>query len=133
VLVRQDSQFQTEFLASDPEALESEELQPVYHIHDLTPYGMLLASLGACTAIVLNTYAQHHDVDLQEVEVNLEYDRLFQEDCENCEHIEQYEERIREQVQLSGDLTEAEHDKLMHIAHQCSIYKMLQSGIDIAS
>jgi putative redox protein len=94
---------------------------------------MLLASLGSCTAIVLHTYAQHHDVALQEVELNLSYEREFREDCENCEGIEKYQEHIQEEIQLSGDLTTAEHDKLMHIAHQCSIYKMLESGIEIDS
>jgi uncharacterized OsmC-like protein len=130
VLVRQDNRFQTGFWASDPEEPDS-ELEPAQHIHQLTPYGMLLASLGACTAIVLNTYAQHHGVDLQEVEVRLEYDRIFRQDCENCEDIDEYREEIREALYLSGGFSAEEHERLMHVAHQCSIAKMLESGIPL--
>jgi uncharacterized OsmC-like protein len=133
VMVRQDSEFRIGFWSTDPNDPESDTLYPVQHLHDLTPYGMLLASLGSCTTIVLHTYAQHHGVALEEVEVELWYGRVFQEDCENCEQIERYEERIQEDVRLRGGFSSAEYDKLVRIAHQCSIYRMLESGTDIVS
>jgi uncharacterized OsmC-like protein len=133
VMVRQNNNFEIGFWAADPNDPDSDALEPVQHIPDLTPYGMLLASLGSCTTIVLHTYAQHHDVVLHEVEIQLAYERVFQEDCENCEEIEKYKERIQEQIRFRGDFSAAEHDKLLHIAHQCSIYKMLRSGIEIDS
>jgi putative redox protein len=133
VLVRQNSQFEIGFWASDSEHPESDELQPVVHIHELSPYGMLLASLGACTAIVLHSYAQHHEVDLREVELWLEYRRVFDEDCDNCELIERYEERIEEEIVLDGDLSPEDRTKLLRIAHQCPIYKMLGSGLEVHS
>lgn len=133
VIVRQDSDFMIEFQAVDPEKPDSDEFEPVHHLHGLTPYGMLLASLGSCTTIVLHTYAQYHDIDLQEVKVRLQYERAFQEDCENCEEIEKYEEQIQEKIALAGDLSSKERKKLLHIAHQCSINKMLQQGITVQS
>ena len=133
VVIRQNNKFEMGVWAVDPEEQESEELQAVAHIHDLTPYGMLLASLGSCTAIVLHTYAQNHGVDLEEVEVQLQYERVFEEDCENCEEIERYDEQIEEEVVLSGDLGSEEYGRLSRIAHQCSIYKMLDSGMRIKS
>ena len=133
VIVRQDKHFGTGFWAKDPDQPDVEEYQPVHHIHDLTPYGMLLASLGSCTAIVLHTYAQHHGVDLQEVELRLEYKGVFDEDCENCEEIEEYEEQISEEIVLVGDLAVGEREKLLHIAHQCPIYKMLKDGMELGS
>ncbi len=81
--VRQNSAFEIQFWAADSQQPDSDELQLVAHLHARTPYGMLLASLGACTTIVLHTYAQHHGVDLQEVQIDLAYDRVFVEDCEN--------------------------------------------------
>jgi uncharacterized OsmC-like protein len=132
VKVRQNADFETGFWAVDPET-DTDQFQPVQHIYDLTPYGMLLASLGSCTAIVLNTYARHHDVGLEEVELELTYARVFADDCENCEEIEKYEEQIQEEIRLSGDLTPDQHGRLIHIAHQCSIHKMLESGIEIVS
>jgi putative redox protein len=94
---------------------------------------MLLASLGACTGIVLHTYAQHHDVDLQEVELNLQYQRVFQDDCENCSEDDRYDEVIDMELTLFGDLTGKERNKLYHIAQHCSVHKMLEAGIKIHS
>lgn len=103
------------------------------HIHELTPYGMLLASLGGCTAIILNTYAQNHGVAVHEVEVDLEYERVFAQDCIDCEEIEQYTEQITQRLTLRGDLSDKDRAKLFHIAHQCPIDRMLQAGIRIES
>jgi uncharacterized OsmC-like protein len=133
VTVRQNSNFETEFWASDPREPESGEIEPVVHIHELSPYTMLLASLGACTAIVLNTYSQHHDVDLEQVETHLSYERVFQDDCENCEDIDRYEEQIEETLTLIGNLTDKERKKLFQISKQCSVHKLLEDGITIRS
>jgi len=133
VIVRQNNRFETEFLAIDPHHPDADQFQPVAHLHALTPYGMLLTSLGACTAIVLHTYAQHHDVDLQEVELRLAYDRVFKEDCETCTEIDQYEEQIQEEIELVGEISPADRQKLLRIAHQCPIYKMFANGIKIES
>lgn len=133
VLVRQNDRFEIEFLVRDSDGSENGEFEPVQSIHELDPYTMLLSSLGACTAIVLHTYAQNHDVDLKEVELELQYKRVFQEDCENCEDIDRYDEKIHESLKILGDLEEAERKKLFHIAHQCSVHKMLEAGIEIES
>jgi uncharacterized OsmC-like protein len=132
VLVRQNNRFEIEFRAADPEQGD-EELHPVAHIHELSPYGMMLASLGSCTSIVLHTYANNHGVPLDEVAISEEYDRIFREDCEDCEEIGRYEEKIKETIWFFGDLDEAARTKLFHIAHQCSIHKMFESGIEIES
>jgi uncharacterized OsmC-like protein len=132
VKVYQNRNFQIGFWAVDPET-DSDEYQPVQQVYDLTPYGMLLASLGACTAIVVNTYAQHHGVSLEEIELELIYDRVFADDCQDCEKIERYEEQISVEIRFSGDLNPDQHNRLMRIAQQCSIHKMLESGIDIES
>jgi uncharacterized OsmC-like protein len=133
VVVRQNRAFEIEILAADPNDPHAEHLHPVAHIHQLTPYGMLLAGLAACTAIVLHTYAQYHDVALDEVELRAQYDRVFAEDCEHCEGIEEYEEQIEEEIVLIGDLTAQERSKLMVISRQCPIHKMLSHGIEVRS
>jgi putative redox protein len=108
-------------------------MRPVSELYHLTPYGMLLVSLGLCTGIVLHTYAQNHGLNLEEVGLRLQYDRVFREDCENCEQIHRYEEQFEEEVALTGDLTEEERDRLEHIAHQCSVYKILRDGATVSS
>lgn len=133
VTVRQDSEYETEILGPDPNDPESQKLHSVKIIYDLTPYGMLLASLGSCTAVLLNSYAQNHGLDLQRVELRLRYERNFKKDCENCEGIDRYEEQIDEEISLTGNLTGKEREKLFLISRHCPIHKMLKSGITVNS
>ena len=91
----------------------------------------MLSSLGSCTAIVLNTYAQYHHLELQEVEIHLQYKRNYQKDCETCEEVDNYTEEVSEEILLKGKLSEEERQKLLHIAHACPIYKMFKEGIPI--
>jgi len=131
VVIRQNSKFETEFLGADTEAEETagRELHPVHAIHDLSPYGLLLASLGACTAILLHSYAQNHQVALTDVELRLTYGRVFATDCKECEEKDKYEEGITAEVGLVGDLPAAERDKLFLIAKHCPVHKILHNGI----
>lgn len=131
VIVIQDSQFRTRFLAADPEDSTSDEYEEVADIHQLTPYGMLLSSLASCTALVLHTFAQHHDLSLENVELHMSYDRVFRDDCENVEEGRDYCEEISEKIILKGDLSREERDKLLRISHRCPIYEMLKPGITI--
>jgi putative redox protein len=133
VIVRQNAQFETEFLIPDPQEPESDEWIQVAHIHALTPYGMLLASLGACTAIVLNSYAENHEVDLEQVELSLSYARVFDEDCEDCDELERFRETILQEITLEGDLTEKERKKLYHISQHCPVEKMMIKGVPVSS
>jgi uncharacterized OsmC-like protein len=131
VIVRQKSNYDTEILGPDPNDPESQKLHSVRNIYDLTPYGMLLASLGSCTAVLLNSYAQNHGLDLHKVELTLGYERNFKKDCQNCEETEQYEEEINQEISFIGNLTGKEREKLFLISHHCPIHKMLKRGIKV--
>ncbi|MGD2144119.1 MAG: OsmC family protein [Anaerolineae bacterium] len=133
VVVRQDRDFIIDVWAGDPHEPGSEDLHEVHHVHQLTPYGMLMTSLGSCTAIVLHTYAQHHGIDLAEVEIRLDYDRIFAEDCADCETINEYREHIEEEISLTGHLTEHERHKLRVVSRHCSIHKILTQGMEVDS
>lgn len=131
IIVRQDKNFRTLFLAADPEDPAAINFEAVEDIHQLTPYGMLLASLGSCTALVLHTYAQNHNIQLDEVELHLAYQRVFREDCEGCDEAEEYHEEITEHVKFCGNLPGTAREKLLRIAHFCPIYKMLDQGVEV--
>ncbi|OQB84838.1 MAG: OsmC-like protein [Chloroflexi bacterium ADurb.Bin120] len=103
------------------------------HLHNLTPYGMLLASLGACTAIVLNTYAHNHGIPLRGVTVDTSFARVFADDCEDCEIDDTYEEVINEKVDFEGDLDESQLRRLHRVAKACSIRRLLENGIRVIS
>jgi len=132
VVVRQKSNFETDFFAADSDSPipEQRELHPVHAIHELTPYGMLLAGLGSCTTILLHSYAQNHGVDLDQVELRVSYDRVFDEDCEHCEEAGEYSEKISAEVALEGDFDERMRNKLFLIAQHCPVHKILHQGIE---
>ncbi len=136
VIVRQNNEFEIVIEALVQHGHEHDqkrepEFQSIADIRHLTPYGMLLAGLGSCTTVVLHTYAQYHDVDLHEAEVRVSYDRVFADDCQDCEGIDEFHELIDVAVVLTGDLTAAERKRLHNVARHCSIHKMLEQGIEV--
>ncbi|MGB9776194.1 MAG: OsmC family protein [Anaerolineae bacterium] len=133
IIVRQNREFLTEILAPDPHHPEDPQVYPVEHIYHLTPYGMLLASLATCTAIVLHTYAQNHGVALEEVELRLGYERVFADDCRDCEAIDEYREQIVEEIVLKGNLSPQERQRLLIVSRHCPVHKMLHQGIEVVS
>jgi uncharacterized OsmC-like protein len=124
-IVQQDREFR---VAVQAQAEGEEELHQVMHIHELSPYTMLLVSVGLCTTVVLHSYAQHHGVALDLAEVRVTYHRVDERDSASGKP---YVEWLEESVHLDGDLSEADHHRLQHVAHQCSIRKMLESGIEV--
>ena len=131
VIVRQNNQFEVEIKAQDPHNPDDPEFYPAEEIYQLSPYGLLLAGLGSCTTVVLHTYAQYHDVPLEEAEIHLEYDRVFADDCKECEEIEEYKEQIAMEIALFGKLTPEERHRLFVISKHCPIHKMLTHGIEV--
>lgn len=131
VIIRQKRNYETNFMALDPDGPGADKSRPVQGIHELTPYGMVLAGLGTCTAFVVNAYAEHHGLNVEVVELKLEYQRTFKEDCAHCEEIDKYEDQISMTVSFEGNLTAQERDKLFKISLHCPVHKMLKSGITV--
>jgi len=112
---------------------QSETFRPVEQISALTPNGMLLASLGSCTATALHAYAQNHNLDLQYIELRLQCGRLDASEREDHKRNGKSAEQIEEEIVLYGRLSPQEHDRLLDIAHQCSIHRMLNNGMEVKS
>jgi putative redox protein len=96
-----------------------------------SPYELLLASLGACTSMTLRLYAERKGFDLQRVRVRLQHLRIHAEDCLDCETKQGFLDRIDRQIELTGNLDEAQKRRLLEIADRCPVHKTLKSEIDI--
>jgi putative redox protein len=83
------------------------------------PYELLLAGLGACTAITLRMYADRKEWDLQSLQVELHYVR--QED----------QERIERKLRLSGNLSDEQRARIADIAERTPVTLTLKKGLRI--
>ncbi len=97
-----------------------------------TPTELLLASLGACTAITLRMYAELKQIALDDVSVKLTHDRVVPGEPEfTPEEIAAagFERRdlIRLEVSLKGDLTPEQRNRMLEIAGRCPVHRTLDA------
>jgi putative redox protein len=112
------------FLADEPAAAGGGDAGP-------GPYDLLLAGLGACTAMTLRLYADFKKLPLDRVRVTLRHSRDYAEDCKDCEAAEAKLERIDRGIVLEGDLDATMRARLMAIADKCPVHRTLTSKVDI--
>ena len=94
-----------------------------------TPYGLLLASLGACTSITLRMYAERKKLSLDRVSVRLRPGRIHAEDREECETGDVRIDLIERRIDLKGDLSEEQRARMLEIADKCPVHRTLQSEV----
>ena len=95
------------------------------------PYDLLLAALGACTAMTLRLYAERKALPLDRVTVRLSHSRIHAADCEACETKEGMLDRIERAISLEGDLDTAQRARLLEIADKCPVHRTLTSEVEI--
>ena len=92
-----------------------------------TPYGLLLAGLGACTSMTLRMYANRKSLPLERVVVRLRHDKIHADDCAECETKVGKIDRIDRVIELTGDLDEQTRQRLLEIADKCPVHRTLES------
>ena len=97
------------------------------------PYELLLAALGACTAMTLRLYAERKALRLDRVTVRLRHAKIYAADCATCETKEGKIDRIEREIELAGALDAEERARLIEIADKCPIHRTISSEIDIAT
>ena len=97
----------------------------------MTPYELLLAALGGCIAMTLRIYARHKGWPLGDVRVVLTHDKVHAKDCEDCEHEEGMLDVIRRKVEIEGNLTDEQVQRLQEIARRCPVHRTLTGTIEI--
>ena len=76
------------------------------------PYDLVLAGLGACTAMTLRLYAERKALPLERVTVELNHSRVHAADCETCETKEGMIDRIERAIALRGNLDAQQRERL---------------------
>lgn len=102
-----------------------------------SPYELLLAGLGACTSMTLRMYADRKEWPLEAVRVLLAHDRVHARDCEECTDEEREGggriDRISRKVQVLGELSGEQRERLLEIAERCPVHRTLEGTIRISS
>jgi putative redox protein len=92
-----------------------------------SPYEFLLASLGTCTSITLRMYADLKKIPLKKVIVKLSIKKVHADDCANCETNNIMIDHITRSIELEGDLSQEQREKLLDIANKCPVHRTLTS------
>lgn len=110
--------------ADEPEAVGGDNSGP-------TPYDFLLAALGACKSMTMRMYAEHKGFNLDRTEVRLSHSKIHAEDCAECETKKGKVDHIETEINITGDLTEEERQKIFEIAEKCPVHKTITGEIII--
>jgi len=110
--------------ADEPAGVGGEDAGP-------TPYGLLLAALGACTSMTLRLYARRKQLPLERVTVRLRHEKIHVDDCEGCDGGQARVDRIERTLALEGDLDESQRERLLEIADRCPVHRTLTGAVRI--
>ncbi len=97
------------------------------------PHDLVLAGLGACTAMTVRMYADRKEIPLDHVSVYLTRQRINAEDCDDCDTKEGEIEEISRRIKVVGTLDESVRDKLLEIANKCPVHRSLTGEVKIRS
>ncbi len=112
--------------ADEPRAVGGDDTGP-------TPYGLLNAALGACTAMTLRMYAERKKWPLEDARITLRHRRVHAEDCADCETKTGSVDVIERSIALIGPLDEAQRARLLEIADRCPVHRSLHGEIVVES
>ncbi len=99
-------------VADEPDELGGTDLGPA-------PGEFLMISLASCTAITLRMYADRKKWPVEKIIVEI-----------NFEKVDNKTIFIRE-LQLVGELSDEQRDRLLQIANACPVHKTLTNPIEI--
>ena len=126
-----DGKFQLEIAIGPHRLLADEPVSAGGYDSGPSPYDLLTAALGACTAMTVRLYADRKGLPLERVRVNLRHDKIHASDCAECETKEGRIDRIERVLDLDGPLDDAARAKLLEIANKCPVHRTLRSEVFI--
>ena len=119
-----EGNFQVEVLAGGVRFLADEPVEMGGLGSGPTPYDLLCAALGACTAMTVRMYARRKEWPLRRVRVCVGHARTKEEDPPDG---------FLREVALEGDLTDEQRSRLIEIAERCPVHASLKQGARVST
>lgn len=99
-----------------------------------SPYGLLLAALGACTSMTLRMYADRKKWPVRRIAVRLRHGKTYGRDCAAAAEAKPVKiDRIEREIELSGELSEEQRQRLLEIANKCPVHQTLERHNEIVT
>lgn len=116
-----------QFVVDEPQSYGGDDSGP-------TPYDLLNAALGTCTAMTMKMYADRKGWPLEGVSVHVTHERSHAEECDHVEAMEEGKQMqaLNRKIMIEGDeLDSAQRDKLMEIADKCPVHRTLEGELHV--
>ncbi len=114
------------WVGDEPASVGGDDLGP-------SPYDLLTAALGACTAMTLRMVARQKKWSLDKVSVDLTHSKIHAKDCAECETREGKVDRIERVITITGDLDAEQRQRLMEVADKCPVHRTLHSEVRVVT
>ena len=118
------------FLADEPAEVGGADTGP-------SPYDLLSAGLGACTAMTLRMYARLKKIELGLVTVTVRHNKVHAADCLECTDEERHGngkiDRFERVISIDGGTPEGLADKIIEIAGKCPVHRTLEHGAKVVT
>lgn len=113
------------FIADEPRSYGGDESGP-------TPYDLLLAALGTCTAMTMKLYADQKGMPFKGVRIHLTHERNHAEDMTHMLEPGEKAQALNRAITLLGDeLTPEQREKIIAIADKCPVHRTLEGHLHI--
>ncbi len=113
------------FVADEPTSYGGDNTGP-------TPYDLLLAALGTCTAMTMKMYADRKGMAFEGTTIHVTHERNHEEDLgHEMEEDGMEVQALHRAIEIHGDLSDEERVKLIVIADKCPVHKTLEGHLHI--
>ena len=110
--------------ADEPESVGGNDFGP-------SPYEYVSSGLGACTAMTLRMYADRKKWDLQKVVVHINHGKDYPSNIDEIEKTTKKIDVFEREIELYGDLDDAQKQRLLEIADKCPVHRTLHASSEI--
>ncbi|PWW02234.1 putative redox protein [Hoeflea marina] len=118
------------FMADEPEAVGGSDTGP-------SPYDLMAAALGACTAMTLRMYAGAKKLELGLISVEVRHARIHMADCLECTEEQRAGtgkiDRFERIISVDGGTDPELARKLVEIAGKCPVHRTLEARSTIVT